>query len=170
MAELSKQADRLLRGHLRRVSRALRRGGADAAGADLAVAATEEQVHALLEGVAAPVDGPAMQTVLDQIEPPEGWAEEAGTPVGRWLGVSALALTLFTLAALMFTSVFSHEIGGDGGQISYTIALYGFVPALILGVLGRHHPAGRVARLISGLFVGWFALVLVVFSIAAALG
>jgi len=169
MAELSPKAARLLARHLHRVERALRRGGADAADAELATAATQEQVHALLDGVAGPVDGAAMQGVLDQIEPPEGWAAEIGTPVGRWLGILALMLTLVAMALLMFAGVFANLIGGDGGEISFTIALYGFVPALILGILGRHHPAGRVARLISGLFVGWFVLVFVVLVVASAL-
>lgn len=167
MAELTPGAARLLTRHLKQVRRAIGRSGADADAVELAVSAIEEQVHALFEGQGAPVEGPAMKEVLSGLEPPDGWAREAGRDPDRGLAVLALIATFVTLAVLTLAGVFSHVIGGDGGQISATIGLFGFVPAFVLGVIARAHPAGRAALIVSGLFVAVF---LIAWAVAAALG
>lgn len=160
MAELSTQAEKLLSRHLKRVGRELRRVGIAPDEAKMAVAATEEQAHAVLDATATP--GPAsaaqMQAVLDGLDAPEGWADAAGHVPGRGLALTALVVTFVTLALLALAGVFSHMLGGDGGATWATIGLFGFLPAMILGILARRQPAGRAAVLVSGFFVGLFLL------------
>lgn len=162
MAELDRRAARLLSKHLSRIRRTLRRSGVPSEEIEMALAGTEEQIHAILETAqsAQPVTKERMIDVLAQIETPDGWASETGFVRGKGMALLALIITLLTLAVLMAAGVFSEAIGGDGGAIAATIGLFGFVPAIILGFFARQHLAGRAALVLSGLFVGLFILIM----------
>lgn len=169
MAELDRSAKRLLSKHLARVRRALRRGGTPSDEIDMALAGTEEQVHAILDTgqPALPVTRDRMTEVLAEIETPEGWARETGFVRGKGMAVLALGVTLLTLAILMLAGVFSEAVGGDGGAIMATIGIFGFIPAIILGFFARQHLAGRAALAVSGLFVGMFILIMAIAAMSA---
>lgn len=169
MAELDRRAARLLTRHLSRVRRTLERSGAAPEEIDMALAGTEEQIHATLEAVQCPqpVTRERMIAVLAELETPEDWANETGFVQGKGMAFLALAVTLLTLAALMVAGVFSEALGGDGGAITATIGVFGFVPAMVLGVFSRQHLGGRAALVLSGLFVGLFVLILALDTLAA---
>ncbi|MEL6643783.1 MAG: hypothetical protein AAFQ79_07605 [Pseudomonadota bacterium] len=162
MAELDRGAARLLEKHLGRVRRTLKRGGTPSEEIDMALAGTEEQVHAILDAgqPASPIRKDRMREVLAEMETPEGWASETGFVRGKGMAVLALGVTLLTLIILMAAGVFSDMIGGDGGAIMATIGVFGFVPAIVLGLFARQHLAGRAALVLSGLFVGMFVLIM----------
>lgn len=162
MAELDRRAARLLANHLARVRRTLRRSSASSEEIEMAIAGTEEHIHAVLENEqsASPVTKDRMADVLSEMETPEGWANETGFIQGKGMAFLALTVTLLTLATLMLAGVVSAAIGGDGGAIAATIGTFGFVPAIILGFFTRQHLAGRAAFVLSGLFVGTFILIM----------
>lgn len=158
MEHVSRAGRKRLRKYLKRVTRAMKRKGADKDEIEAVIESLKEQV---LEIVGQPTDKVGkdqIEEILGNFDTPEAFGEQVAL-ISRpkdstaWVGqFSARASVAGVFLALIMGAVV-HGAGGAGKEIGGTIFLVTEIMAFITGVVKFRTKPGKIGAIISGVLL-----------------
>ncbi len=81
-------------------------------------------------------------------------------------GMMSLTIAIAVVALIVFGSIITSALGGDGGSVMVMTAIFGLPVSLILGWINRHTRNGKAALVVSAVT----AVILLILIVAIFLG
>ena len=164
MEHLSRAGRKRLRKYLKKVSRAMKRKGADKEEIEAVVESLKEQVLEIVGQQEEKAGKDVIEEILGNFDAPEAFGEQVALTVSpnrdptAWVGQFSARASIGGVFIALFIGLIAHASGGQGKDIGGVFFLICEAMALITGIMKFKTKPGKIGTYISALLLLFFII------------